>query len=511
MASPLLEMRGINKRFSGVKALKNASFDVKEGEVHALLGANGAGKSTLMKILSGAFVQDTGDIVLQSEKRDYQSPKEAKEHGIHCVYQEVDTAIVPELSVAENIILDRFSQKRSFFITKKSVHHEAMEALKRIESETIPLHVPASSLTLAEKQLVLIARSLIQHGKVLILDEPTAPLSSLETEKLFRVIDELKKEGVGIIFISHRLPEVFRLSDRITVMKDGETVGTFDTAQTTPHDIIESMLGSTYKEEFERRSRQVGETLYEVKDLGDGKKVKDIHLSVKKGEVVGVVGLVGAGKTELAKALFGASPVEKGDHFLNGRKVEIHSPRDAVRNGLALVPEERRKEGLFIHESVHHNLSFPSLRNVSDRLWINRRKEREMAREKIVSLSIKAAHEGIRADFLSGGNQQKVAIGKWLSEESMVYLFDEPTKGVDVGAKKEIFSLIQSLAEKEKGVLYFSCEIQEILAISDRILVMYDGRIVKELKNEEATQELILFYASGGTYEYERQDARLTV
>ncbi|PFA68165.1 ABC transporter [Bacillus sp. AFS015802] len=511
MTSPLLEMTKINKTFSGVKALKTASFEVMEGEVHALLGANGAGKSTLMKILSGAYVQDSGDIILHSEKKVYQTPKEAKEHGIHCVYQEVDTAIVPELSVAENIVLDQFSQKGSFFVTKKRLERKAAGALKRIGAESIPLGQPASSLSLAEKQLVLIARSLLQKAKVLILDEPTAPLSSSETETLFEVIEDLKKERVGIIFISHRLPEVFRISSRITVMRDGETVGTYETQQTDSHQIIEAMLGATYRKEFQKRSLPIGDTLLEVRGFGDGQKVKDIHLSVKEGEVVGVAGLVGAGKTELAKALFGASKVESGDHLLKGKKRRIQSPRDAVQNGLALVPEERRKEGLFIHESVQHNLSFPSLKKVSNWLWINQKKEHQLARETIGSLGIKTAHEGVSANFLSGGNQQKVSIGKWLTDEASVFLFDEPTKGVDVGAKKEIFSLIQSLAEKRKGILYFSCELQEILAISDRILVMYDGRIVKELTKEEATQETILFYASGGTDLHERQDTRLTI
>ncbi|WP_034765102.1 sugar ABC transporter ATP-binding protein [Rossellomorea vietnamensis] len=511
MVSPLLNMLGINKSFSGVKALKNARFDVREGEVHALLGANGAGKSTLMKILSGAYVGDSGDIILLSEKRVYESPKEAKEHGIHCVYQEVDTAIVPELSVAENICLDRFSQKGSLFITQKKLKKEAESALKKIGAESIPLHQPAASLSLAEKQLVLIARSLLHKAKVLILDEPTAPLSSSETKRLFQVIDDLKEEGVGIIFISHRLPEVFQVSDRITVMRDGETVGTYETHQTNAHEIIEAMLGGAFQADFQKGSLVAGETLYEVKGLGDGRKVKDIHLSVKEGEIVGVAGLVGAGKTELAKALFGTSRLEGGEFFLKGRKLKIHSPKDAVQNGLALVPEERRKEGLFIHESVQHNLSFPSLKKVSNGLWINKKKERKLAQEKIRSLGIKTAHEDVQANFLSGGNQQKVSIGKWLTDEASVFLFDEPTKGVDVGAKKEIFSLIQSLAEKRKGILYFSCELQEILAISDRILVMYDGRMVKELTKEEATQETILFYASGGTDVHERQDTRLTI
>jgi simple sugar transport system ATP-binding protein len=511
MVSPLLNMMDINKTFSGVKALKDARLDVREGEVHALLGANGAGKSTLMKILSGAYVQDSGDIILYSEKRVYESPKEAKEHGIHCVYQEVDTAIVPELSVAENIFLDQFSEKGAFFITQKKLQKEAEVALAKIGAESIVLHKPASSLSLAEKQLVLIARSLLQKAKVLILDEPTAPLSSSETETLFQVVEDLKEEGVGIIFISHRLPEVFQISDRITVMKDGETVGTYETHQTNSHQIIEVMLGGTFRDDFQKSSLPVGETLYEVKGLSDGRKVKDIHLSVKEGEVVGVAGLVGAGKTELAKVLFGASPLAGGEFFLKGRKLKLQSPKEAVQSGLALVPEERRKEGLFIHESVQHNLSFPCLKKVSNWLWINQKKERQLARETIQSLGIKTAHEGIRANFLSGGNQQKVSIGKWLTDEASVFLFDEPTKGVDVGAKKEIFSLIQSLAEKRKGILYFSCELQEILAISDRILIMYDGRIVKELTKEEATQESILYYASGGTDLHERQDTRLTI
>ncbi|WP_440480404.1 sugar ABC transporter ATP-binding protein [Rossellomorea aquimaris] len=507
----LLEMRDISKAFSGVKALDAARFEVNEGEIHALLGANGAGKSTLMKILSGAYTPDSGDILLRGEKKRYQTPREAKQHGIHCVYQEVDTAIVYQLSVAENILLDRLSGGGSFFVNKRLLEKEAGAVLHRIGAGNLSLGLPASSLSLAEKQLVLIARALLQKAEILILDEPTAPLSLSEADRLFEVMEELKKEGVGIVFISHRLPEVFHVSDRITVMRDGRTIGIQEKEETAPEEVVEKMLGRSFKEEFVKKPAEKGGLLYEVKGLDDGRKLRSIDLHVREGEVVGIVGLVGAGKTELAKALFGASTVANGSCLLKGKEIRVRSPRDAVKNGMALVPEERRKEGLFIHESVQHNLSFASLRDISKRLWINARAERELARERIKTLGIRTAHERVAANDLSGGNQQKVSIGKWLTEDASLFLFDEPTKGVDVGAKKEIFSLIQSLAQEGKGILYFSCEIQEILAISDRILVMYDGQIVTEMRAAEATQETILLYASGGTAANESKDVRLTV
>ncbi|GLI82797.1 ABC transporter [Rossellomorea marisflavi] len=506
--SAVVEMVKMNKAFAGVQALKEASFEVRAGEVHALLGANGAGKSTLMKILSGAYEQDEGEIRLNGERVTCRTPKEAKDHGIHCVYQEVDTVLIAGLSAMENILLDDFSPGGSFFIRKKAMEKKAREGLKRIKHESIPLHEPVGTLSLADKQMILLTRCLLKDAKVLILDEPTAPLSSTETEKLFRVIEELKASGVAIIFISHRLPEVFQISDRITVMKDGGTVGTYETQEVTARTIVEAMIGGTYNEEFNRNQSVTGDVLFEASGVSDGTLLKDVSLTVREGEIVGVAGLVGAGKTELAKSLFGAVPA-KGRIKLKGKEIGLSNPVDAVRNGLALVPEERRKEGLFVHESIRKNLSFPALRSISKHLWINKEKEREMSREVIASLGIKASSDGLHAHYLSGGNQQKVAIGKWLTMDASLLLFDEPTKGVDVGAKKEIFHLIQSLAEKGKGILYFSCELQEIMAISDRILVMYDGEVVKELTREEATQETILYYASGG--KDTREDARLFV
>jgi simple sugar transport system ATP-binding protein len=498
MTEMLLEMKGIYKTFGANKALQGAHFQLSKGEVHALLGANGAGKSTLIKILSGAYTSDNGALLLDGSLRRYKTPREAKLLGIHCVYQEVDTAIVPELTVAENILLDELATDRKVFVSFQKIKEKAERALKRILAHHIQVHKQASELTLAEKQMILIARALNQQAKLIILDEPTAPLSSEEAENLFEVVDQLKAQGVGIIFISHRLPEVFRISDRITVMRDGETINTFDTSKTSPQEVVEEMLGGSFQEEFPIREHSLGEPLFTVEILSDGDKINNLSLHVSEGEIVGVVGLVGAGKTELAKAIFGATPNLKGKWKLKGKSFKCKVPRDAVKQGIVLVPEERRKEGLFIEESVKQNLSFPFLKSFSKRLFIQKGKERSFAKDMIKKLGIKTDHENTPLEFLSGGNQQKVAIGKWLSNDAELFLFDEPTKGVDIGAKKEIFQLIQSLAQNGKGVLYFSCEFNEIVGISDRILVLFDGKIVKELSKEEATQEKLLLYASGG-------------
>lgn len=498
MTNPFLSMKAIDKSFGKVRALEKAEFHLKKGEVHALLGVNGAGKSTLMKILSGVYEQDTGEVLLEGEKVRIRTPKAAKELGIFCVYQEVDTAIVSELSVAENILLDSIATGTNVFMSKQKLNNQARNALLQLQADDIPIEKPAFMLSLAEKQLVLIARALVSSAKVIIFDEPTAPLSLHESTKLFSVINKLKAKGVGCIFISHRLPEVFEICDRITVMREGSLVGTYNTSDTNQEKIIESMLGVSYSLDFSTRTHTLGETLLRVKELSDGKKVKNISFHVSQGEIVGVVGLVGAGKTELAKTLFGFTPHTEGSIEISGEIVKVKHPRDAINAGMALIPEERRKEGLFVHESLQTNASFPNLQKFSRLLFMNKTKEKSFAKEIIDRLRIKTSSTDTPLVFLSGGNQQKVAIGKWMSLDSALYLFDEPTKGVDIGAKTDIFRMVREFAERGKGCLYFSSEIHEVVGISDRILVMYDGQIVKELSRKDATQERILLYASGG-------------
>jgi simple sugar transport system ATP-binding protein len=501
MENSLLSMTGIRKTFGKVTALERAEFGLEQGEVHALLGVNGAGKSTLIKILSGVYQQDNGEIRLEGHRIQLPSPKAAKQHGIYCVYQEVDTAIVPELTVAENILLDTFAAGGGLLVSRAKLYIRAREALAQLQSEDINVKQQAVHLTLAEKQLVLIARALVHSAKIIIFDEPTAPLSLREADKLFAVINNLKKQGVGCIFISHRLPEVFEISDRITVMAEGKWIKTFETEMAVQEEIVEAMLGKTLSNELVHRSHEIGAPILTVEGLSDGQKLKELSFGVASGEIVGVVGLVGAGKTELAKALFGGTPLTAGTVELSGKPLKLKTPGDAIKAGMALVPEERRKEGLFVHESLQTNASFPNLKKFSPQLFMDKKSEKRFAEEIISRLGIKTDSTGTPLVHLSGGNQQKVAIGKWTSLDSAVYLFDEPTKGVDIGAKVDIFKLIRQLAENGKGCLYFSSEIHEVIGISDRILVMYDGQIVKEFSRQEATQERILLYASGGKEE----------
>lgn len=495
-----LEMKNISIEFPGVKALKNAGFSTRTGTIHALVGANGAGKSTLMKILSGAYSHYTGEIVISGEKADIRSPKQAKEYGIQIVYQEVDTALIPYLTVAENIMLDTLANDmgRKQFVNWKELHSEAAQVLKRL-NQRISTKKIVSELTLAQKQMVLIARAISKECRFLILDEPTAPLSHSETEELFRVVRDLKKDNVGIIFISHRLPELFEICDEVTVMRDGEFVINRQISETNQNQIVEYMLGRKFDENFPKSKVDIGEKLFEVKELCDRNKIRDVNLYVRAGEIVGIAGLVGAGKTELCNALFGAAHVKSGDRMLKGKKLKIKSPYDAVGNGIALVPEERRKEGILVGESVTTNITITSLSDFCKfRGFLNFKAEREKAKQMIKSLGIKTPNEYRKVGLLSGGNQQKVAVGKWLITDAMVYIFDEPTKGVDVGAKKDIFDLIGRLAKSGKAIIYASCELSEIMGITDRIYVMYDGKIVKELVTQDTNEEEILLYSTGG-------------
>ena len=495
-------MTGIEKRFGQVTALKNGQLQVQEGEVHALLGVNGAGKSTMIKILSGVYSHDAGDLILQGKAQKFKAPREAKAAGIFTVYQEVDTAIVPDLPVSDNVMIDTFSTMKGFTISQKKIEKQAKEALAMLEAANVDVTKNAFELTLAEKQLVLIARALIQDAKLIIFDEPTAPLSVTEANQLFEVIRKLKEKGVASIFITHRLHEVFQICDAVTVMRDGQHVVSKQIAHITQAEVIESMLGESFHlDEAKPIQPTIGDVVLEAEHIADGRKVHDVSFQVHAGEVVGIVGLVGAGKTELANALIGKRKQTKGSLLVKGKKVSISHPKKAIAEGIVLIPEERRKEGLFIEESVRVNASFPNLTKFSVSGFMKKALETDFSHLIIKRLGIKTHNAETSLHHLSGGNQQKVAIGKWLSLNPHVYLFDEPTKGVDIGAKMDIFSTIQQLADDEKGVIYFSSEISEILYIADRIYVMYDGRLVKEMARHEATQENILLVASGGKEE----------
>ncbi|MFC0211235.1 sugar ABC transporter ATP-binding protein [Paenibacillus chartarius] len=493
-------MRGIVKSFAGVQALRGVDLTIYGGEIHALLGANGAGKSTLMKILTGAYTADEGVLTADGRALTVRSPREAMDLGIACVYQEVDTALIPELTVTENVMLDRISRGTGAgWVNWAELHREAERILASIGADGIQVRRKADELSIAQKQLVLIARAAALRAKVMIFDEPTAPLSLEEAGQLFGVMRRLKAEGVALVFISHRLNEVFELCDRITIMRDGRRVETTATAETNPQLVIEAMLGKPFEEEFPKAAVDIGETVLEVHGLSRGMKVRDAGFTVRRGEIVAVAGLVGAGKTELSRLIAGADRADSGDIVLHGRKLRISEPSDAIREGIVLVPEERRKQGVLVEESVRTNLSLPSLRALSSPLgFIKAAAERRHAERTIADLRIVPPHPAQQVKLLSGGNQQKVAVGKWLPTDADVYLFDEPTKGVDVGAKSDMFRLIGELAAQGKAIVYFSCELAEVLGIADRILVMSYGQIVKELSREEATQELILYYASAG-------------
>ncbi|GGD69264.1 sugar ABC transporter ATP-binding protein [Paenibacillus nasutitermitis] len=493
-----LKMRGIGKSFAGVDALKRVDFEVRAGEIHALLGANGAGKSTLMKILSGAYTADAGSIEVDGQALQIMAPGDAKACGIHCVYQEVDTALVPHLSVTENIMLDRISSPGSaHFLDWKAFHREAEAVLKRLDSP-IPVRKRVSELTLAEKQLVLVARLLTEQAKFVIFDEPTAPLSLEEAERLFRVMRQLRDEGIGCIFITHRLPEVFDMCDRITVMRDGQRVFLEEKKETDMDAVIHAMLGRSFEQEFPKAEAAIGPVVLEVEGLSAARSVHNVSFDVKKGEIVAIVGLVGAGKTELSRLLFGADAVKTGTVRVNGKKISLSQPAAAINGGIALVPEERRSQGILVSESVQRNLSLPILKLLSRFGFLSGAGEQRNASSIIGRLGIKTPSAAQKTMFLSGGNQQKVAIGKWLNAGVDVFLFDEPTKGVDIGAKSDIFRIIGELAQQGRGIVYLTCEFAEALGIADRILVMYDGRLVASFQRGETSQEQLLYYASGG-------------
>ena len=496
--SALLETRDVTVSFPGVVALDRVSFLARGGEVRAIVGANGAGKSTLLKVLTGATAPTSGTVAVDGRSLVFRGPREAKQLGIEAVHQEVDAALVPLLSVAENVLLDRQALDRRFWVSAARLEREARALLEPL-APSLDLKKPACDLTLAEKQLVLIARALGRDARFLLLDEPTAPLGAAETEALFDVVNKLVARGLGVLFISHRLPEVFRLASQVTVLRDGRVVADEPLAGKTAEWLAERMLGKTLEDEYPRRgARRPGRVRLEVRGLTDGGRLRGVDLVVRAGEVVGVAGQVGAGKSELCKTLFGASAGRADLFLIDGRDGRPRTPRHAVARGLALVPEERRKEGVLVTESVAFNLSSAGRPPTRFGL-IDFGRERSQARDWIGRLSIKTPSERQKVGLLSGGNQQKVAVGKWLASSASIFLFDEPTKGIDVGAKKDIFELVERLAAEGKGVVYATSEFPELLGIADRILVLYDGRVAAEREAGKTTEEELLFLSTGGS------------
>lgn len=500
MKNITLRTEKVSMEFPGVKALVDADFIATTGEVHAIVGANGAGKSTLMKVLSGANPEYTGNLYLDDKKIELRNTLSAKKLGIQIVFQEVDTALIPTLSVAENVMLNSMiMDKNNILINWKKIAESATEVLKRLHIN-MNVKTLVQDLSLAEKQMVLIARAIQSECTFLILDEPTAPLSDTETEELFSLIKRLiNTENIGIMFISHRIDEILRICDKYTVMRNGRIIDTCAiTDQTTTKEIVDKMLGKSFETYKLNEVSDIGETIFEVKDLYDADgMVNGINLHVRKGEIVGIAGLVGAGKTELCKTIFGANKKKSGDIILNGKHLHVDDPSQAVKQGIALVPEERRKEGVLVNEDVAFNLSAANLGDFCIASFINKAAINKNATRFVDDLRIVTPSIKQFVKNLSGGNQQKVAVGKWLAAKCKLYIFDEPTKGVDIGAKQEIYKLIKEITDNGNAVIYATCENSEILSLTDRVYVLFDGKVQAELNTNYTNNEEIMTYAVG--------------
>lgn len=484
-----VELININKSFRGVHALRNVTFSVLPGEIHALVGENGAGKSTLMKILSGAYQRDSGEIRIDGKHVEIRNPHEGREHGIGIIYQEFSLA--GDLSVAENLFLSELSGARGI-INWNSLYKKSTEMIESVGFQIDP-RIRVRDLSVAYQQMVEITKEFSRNVNVLVLDEPTAVLAPKETERLFSVMRRLKEQGISFIHITHRLEEVLAISDRITVLKDGEVVGTVLTKDTTKDDIIQMMIGRKLSAMYPPRSVTIGDEVLSVNGLSGNNNVTDVSFSVRRGEVLGIAGLVGSGRTEVARAIFGADRIVSGQIALRGKPIKVTSVGKMVKAGIGLVPEDRKQQGVILSMTVKTNVTLPSLRKVTRFLGIFRAKrERAIVADLIDKLSIKTNGMDAEVADLSGGNQQKVALAKWLSRECDVLILDEPTRGVDVGAKVEIYNAINALAAQGIAIIMISSEMMEMIGMADRVLVMSRGHVTGTLEGDEITEENIL-------------------
>jgi ABC-type sugar transport system ATPase subunit len=490
----ILEMRNISKAFAGVQALNNVSFSCRRGQVHALVGENGAGKSTLIKILAGAYQADSGDILYKGKHYSYLTTREALDNGIRIIYQELN--LIPYLTVAENIFLGREPRTRFGMIDNKQLHTQAAELLKRLGVQ-LDLTTLVGELTVARQQMVEIAKALSQQADLIVMDEPSAILAGQELETLFAIIDSLIKQGVTIIYISHRLDEVFQIADEVTVLKDGVGVGTRPISELNRSSLVQMMVGRSLDEVFPAGQSQRGESVLDAGNLSTD-AIRINRLTLYAGEILGVAGMVGSGRTELARALFGADPLRTGTIFLKGKAVSLTSPVQAVSAGMALVPEDRKTQGLFLGLPIRDNITLTILHELTRNGVLQRQLESESVERMRRELSIAMTSASQEVQYLSGGNQQKVVLAKWLETSPAIVILDEPTRGIDVGAKFEIYQLMRQLTERGVAILMISSELLEILGMSDRIIVMHDGQIAGEFSREEATEERIMELATTG-------------
>ncbi|MGB3567470.1 MAG: sugar ABC transporter ATP-binding protein [Priestia megaterium] len=490
-----IAMRGIHKAFGANRVLRGVDFELHEGEVHALMGENGAGKSTLMNILTGLHKKDEGQILIDGKETYFQNPKEAEQNGVTFIHQELN--VWPEMTVLENLFIGKELKTPLGFLKTKEMKALAKKQFEKL-AVTIPLDQEAGLCSVGQQQMIEIAKALMTNAKVIIMDEPTAALTEREIQKLFDVINALRKQGVSIVYISHRMEEIFAICDSITVMRDGQTVDKKPIPETSFDDVVRKMVGRELTDRFPARTSPKGNVVFEAKGLERKGAFQDVHFSVRSGEIVGVAGLMGAGRTEIMRAIFGLDPLEKGEIILNGKRVSITKPDQAIKLGLGFITEDRKTEGLVLDFSIRENIALPSLFSFSPKGFIEQKSEQQFVDLLIKRLTIKTESSETSAGNLSGGNQQKVVIAKWIGIGPKVLILDEPTRGVDVGAKREIYQLMNELTDRGVAIIMVSSELPEVLGMSDRILVVHEGKITGELTSEEATQEKIMTFATGG-------------
>lgn len=490
-----IEMREIDKSFGGNAVLKSAGFVLDHGEIHALMGENGAGKSTLMKILTGVYTRDAGTVLVDGKEVCYKNPQEAEKAGIVFIHQELN--VLFDLTVEENMFLGKEIKSSLGICDKKSMRAEVKKILDKLGVNIDPGQ-RMNELSVGQQQMIEIAKALMADAQVIIMDEPTAALTQSETAVLFEVVKSLRKKGVSIVYISHRMEEIFELCDRITVLRDGSYIGTKKIAQTDMNDVVRMMIGREIGERYPARNAVIGDAALEVKGLTCPGVFRDVSFQVHRGEVLGVSGLMGAGRTEIMQAIFGNMPHVTGEIFLDGQRIQNRSPQEAMKNGIGFITEDRKVEGLMLEESIMKNISIANLGRISRNGVLNKSAEGELVKRGIEELHIKCFGPQHECNNLSGGNQQKVVFAKWIYTDPKVLILDEPTRGVDIGAKKEIYSIINDLAEKGVAIIMVSSELPEVLGMSDRVMVVREGLVRGILSREEANQENIMILATGG-------------